>query len=59
MVTGSDPSRVPIDEVRRYPSMRGLLVAILILLLLGSCASTGHVRKCDGRRGQRVPMGVL
>jgi len=36
-----------------------MVLAILTMALLGSCASTGHVRKCDGRRGQRVPMGVL
>jgi hypothetical protein len=36
--------------------------ALLFLILLGltcSCASSHSVRKCDGRRGERVPMGVL
>lgn len=38
--------------------MKALLVLALILLL-SSCASNYSVRKCDGRRGERVPMGVL
>lgn len=38
--------------------MKALMVLALILLLC-SCASGYSVRKCDGRRGERVPMGVL
>lgn len=40
--------------------MRRLLLLCLLALLLGSCASNnGLVRKCDGKRGVRVPMGTL
>lgn len=48
------------DEVEalRYPCMKALLILALILLL-SSCASNYSMRKCDGRRGERVPMGVL
>jgi len=38
--------------------MKALLL-LTILCLLCSCASSHTVRKCDGRRGERVPMGVL
>lgn len=58
MGTGSERD-VPIRLVLRSICVKSLLIATVLLLLLGSCASTGHVRKCDGRRGQRVPMGVL
>ena len=58
MGTGNE-RYVPIRLVPRSTCVERLLIAIVLLLLLGSCASTSHVRKCDGRRGQRVPMGVL
>lgn len=32
---------------------------MVLLGLLASCASTGGVRKCNGQRGTRVPMGVM
>ena len=47
------------------PNMRYLLVKRLAFLLtlvmiMASCASNnGMVRKCNGKRGERVPMGVL
>lgn len=42
----------------RYACMKALMILALILVL-SSCASNYSVRKCDGRRGERVPMGVL
>jgi len=35
------------------------LIAFALIIILCSCASGYSVRKCDGRRGERVPMGVL
>ncbi len=40
--------------------MKRLAFLLALLVLLASCASSnGMVRKCDGKRGTRVPMGVL
>ncbi|HEX2616429.1 MAG TPA: hypothetical protein VHL57_02750 [Flavobacteriales bacterium] len=40
--------------------MKRCLSFLVLLLLLASCASSqGYVRKCDGKRGTRVPMGVM
>lgn len=40
--------------------MKRLAFFLLIVVLLSSCASSnGMVRKCNGRQGTRVPMGVL
>ncbi|MBX7181265.1 MAG: hypothetical protein K1X82_04055 [Bacteroidia bacterium] len=36
-----------------------LTYILLAAMLFSSCSSQGHVRKCDGSRGTRVPMGVL
>ena len=47
------------------PTMRYLLVKriaflLTLVMVLASCASNnGMVRKCNGKRGERVPMGVL
>lgn len=37
------------------------LIAIFIIIgfIAASCASSGHVRKCNGQRGTKVPMGIL
>lgn len=36
------------------------LLAIVLVALLASCAANnGMVRKCNGKRGTRVAMGVL
>ena len=32
---------------------------LVLLFLLGSCASPRSAYKCNGSKGQRVPMGVL
>jgi len=39
--------------------MKRIFIGLVILMLLASCASIQSVRKCDGRLGTRVPMGVL
>ncbi len=40
--------------------MKRLAFLLALLVLLASCASSnGMVRKCDGKRGTRVPMGEL
>jgi len=40
--------------------MKRSLFVMILLVLLSSCAGTnGMVRKCDGRRGTRTPMGVM
>ena len=40
--------------------MNRLLFPLLLIVLLTACATNqGHVRKCDGRQGTRVPMGVM
>lgn len=37
-----------------------ITLMVLLLVLLTSCAgSHGMVRKCDGRKGTRTPMGVM
>ncbi len=44
----------------RYFSVGRSLFFFSILMLLASCASSnGMVRKCNGKRGTRVAMGVL
>lgn len=44
----------------RYPFMKRLGIVLVLFMLLASCASSnGMVRKCDGKRGTRVPMGLL
>ncbi len=44
----------------RYFSLSRSLFFFSILMLLASCASSnGMVRKCNGKRGTRVAMGVL
>ncbi len=44
----------------RSPNMKLFASLVLLLLFLASCASSnGMVRKCDGRQGQRVGMGVI
>lgn len=44
----------------RYYFMKRFVGLFLLMVFLASCASNnGMVRKCDGRRGERVPMGVL
>jgi len=40
--------------------MRKLIAILMIIaLFVSSCASSTHVRKCNGQRGVKVPMGVL
>ena len=40
--------------------MKRIVLLLVIVAVLASCAGSGaSVRKCDGRRGTRVPMGVL
>ena len=40
--------------------MRKSILLLLVVILLSACASNnGMVRKCDGERGTRVPMGTL
>ncbi len=40
--------------------MRKLFFVLLVIILFtASCASSTHVRKCNGERGVVVPMGVL
>lgn len=43
----------------RYQCMKRLFIAVVILMLLMSCASAHGARKCNGQRGTRVPMGVM
>jgi hypothetical protein len=43
----------------RCTIMRRPLLLLFMALLLASCASSNHVRKCNGHRGIRVPMGVI
>ena len=40
--------------------VKQFVLLLTLLVFMASCASNnGMVRKCDGRRGERVPMGVL
>ncbi|MGE0636201.1 MAG: hypothetical protein AB7G44_13705 [Bacteroidia bacterium] len=40
--------------------MRKLIAIIIIIgFVAASCSSSGHVRKCNGQRGTKVPMGTL
>ncbi len=40
--------------------MKRFALLLMLIAVLASCAgSNASVRKCDGRRGTRVPMGVL
>lgn len=40
--------------------MKRFAFILAVVMLLASCASSnGMVRKCDGHRGTRTPMGVL
>jgi|GEM_PF-1429299 len=44
----------------RHFSLSRTVLFVSILALLASCASSnGMVRKCNGKRGTRVAMGVL
>ena len=44
----------------RYTIVKRFAFLLALVMLMASCASSnGMVRKCDGRRGTRVPMGVL
>ncbi|MBK6542229.1 MAG: hypothetical protein IPG10_13320 [Flavobacteriales bacterium] len=44
----------------RSLKVKQFLGLLLLVLLMASCASSnGMVRKCDGRQGQRVGMGVI
>ena len=44
----------------RCSTMKRLVAALLLIALLASCAaSQSSVRKCNGKRGTRVPMGVM
>ena len=44
----------------RFFSVSRALCCIAVISLLASCASNnGMVRKCNGKRGTRVAMGVL
>ncbi|MEZ4759751.1 MAG: hypothetical protein R2810_08175 [Flavobacteriales bacterium] len=38
---------------------RPFAFALAALLLLASCSAGRTAYKCNGRKGQRVPMGVL
>lgn len=35
------------------------LIMMAGLLLLASCSNSQHPKKCNGKRGTRVPMGIL
>lgn len=39
--------------------MRRILSLLLIAFLLVSCSTGKRVLKCNGKRGERVPMGIL
>lgn len=40
--------------------MKRFLLALAIMVTLAACASSqASVRKCNGQRGTRVPMGLL
>lgn len=39
--------------------MRRILLLLFIAVLATSCASGKQVRKCNGKRGERVPMGII
>ena len=44
----------------RYFSMGRSIFIFAMVMLFASCASSnGMVRKCNGKRGTRVAMGVL
>lgn len=44
----------------RFPTMKQLAFLLTLMVVMASCASNnGMVRKCNGKRGERVPMGVL
>lgn len=45
--------------VGRYNHMRRLLSLLLFTLILASCTNGRHARKCNGKRGERVPMGII
>jgi hypothetical protein len=44
----------------RYPIVKRFAFLLTLVVIMASCASSnGMVRKCNGKRGERVPMGVL
>jgi len=48
------------EQNGRYACMGRFSLLLILIALLASCATAhGSVRKCDGKRGTRVPMGVM
>jgi hypothetical protein len=44
----------------RYPKVKRFAFLLVLVAFMASCASSnGMVRKCDGRRGVRTPMGLM
>jgi len=39
--------------------MKRFILYLALLCLLASCSSSQYATKCNGKRGTRVPMGVL
>jgi preprotein translocase subunit SecG len=35
------------------------VIFLAATLLLSSCANSNHPKKCNGKRGTKVPMGVI
>ena len=36
-----------------------IVVLLIISLFLASCSNKNHPKKCNGKRGSKVPMGVI
>jgi len=36
-----------------------LFALLMIVALLAACGTAKSTRKCDGRKGQKTPMGLL
>ena len=44
----------------RYTIVKRFAFLLALVMLMASCSSSnGMVLKCDGRRGERVRMGIL
>ena len=45
-------------EIMKRIALKTLGIIVLIAMI-ASCGSAKNTRKCDGRKGERTPMGLL
>lgn len=47
------------SNVMKKFKIKYVIACFLLGVFLSSCASSKDLRKCDGRKGQKTPMGLI